>query len=110
MRFLKFADDMPNFSDVKDDIPIYRYFSYCKIKDFFEKEALWFCNATQFYDKLERRIPDSYFQNWDKEVAERYKSLYEMKKEDPLHNSMDFSHHNHVNQIHVCYYNKDSSH
>ena len=82
MRFLKFADDMPNFSDVKDDIPIYRYFSYCKIKDFFEKEALWFCNATQFYDKLERRIPDSYFQNWDKEVAERYKSLYEMKKED----------------------------
>ena len=45
MRFLKFADDMPNFSDVKDDIPIYRYFSYCKIKDFFEKATPHNCQT-----------------------------------------------------------------
>lgn len=61
MDFLKFADGITNYSGVKDDTIIYRYFSYCKLKKLFEDNSIYFCNAKSFKDNRERQIPQAYY-------------------------------------------------
>lgn len=94
MNFLRFADGMPDFSDVKDDTIIYRYFSYCKLKKLFEDSSIYFCNAECFKDKRERQIPQSYYDMVEKKTS---KNQSEMKKK------IDDSDRNYVKSYVTCW-------
>lgn len=82
MDFLELCEPQDNVND--DNMEIYRYYSYCKLKKLFEDKSIYFCNAENFTDKRERQIPQAYYNMIEAKTStgqkDMKKRIYDSKK------------------------------